>query len=82
MVNLLNQGKFPLTIPLFQLLFTNDRLVDILARFKVDEPVNLLFLRETICCPLFVPEQSSDQLIRYTNIQCAVSFARHDVDEV
>jgi hypothetical protein len=45
-IELFYQSDFPGPIPLLQLLLAPDRVFDVIELLKIDEPVDLVFLRE------------------------------------
>ena len=62
-------------------LFPCNRRLGSFVRLKIDKHFNAIFAGESFSQTLFVIPHSLHQIRCYTDIQCAVSSACHDVDK-
>jgi hypothetical protein len=70
-IELFYQSDFPGPIPLPQLLFAFDRVFDIVELLEVDEPVELVFLRETFYRLQVMLGYATNNIIGYTDVKRA-----------
>jgi hypothetical protein len=79
---LFNQPNLPRSIPLLQPLFTLDRVFRIIELFEIDEPHDVVFLRETLDQFRFVLEDATNEVIGHANVQRATGAACEDADVI
>lgn len=77
---LFDEGDFPSSLPIFQLLFACNCGIDIRCFFEVDEAVHLIFGSETGNGIVFVLGYPMHEIIGDADIERAVTFARKDID--
>ena len=78
-IHALNQGDALGSIQSFDLLLAMNGVVDVFVFFVVDEPVDFLFLCESLYLAFLVLKHSLVQAVRHTGVNAA-RFARHDVN--
>jgi hypothetical protein len=72
---LFNQSYFPCPVPLFQLLLSWYRTVNICCLLKMYQEMNLILFCKSFFSIMFVFVDSSYKVICNTNIECSILFA-------
>ena len=70
-----NQPYFPFSRPMLDVVFALDRSLNVLVVFEINEPLDLILFRKScdLAIPMFV--NSSDKVVRNTDVQDAVGRA-------
>ncbi len=76
---MVNQPHFPLSIPLFQFLFSINCLLHIAMPFAINQLLHPVFPCKFTCCTILMLTYPLCQLISHTNIQRSVSLIRQYV---
>ena len=79
-VTLFNQAHLPLAVPLLDLLLAVDCLTHVAVEFVVDQAVNAVPLRESICEVVSVFVDASHKITGYPGVQRPVELAGQNVD--
>jgi hypothetical protein len=79
---LFDKLDLPGAFPVFQSLFAEDRLLDVIELFEVNQPMNPIPLRESINEPLPMLIDSSDQIVGDADVKRAADLAGQDIDPV
>jgi hypothetical protein len=72
----------PGAFPVFQSLFTEDRLLNIIELFEIYQPMNSILLREALNEPLLMLINSSYEIVGDTDVKRAANSARQDIDPI
>ncbi len=79
---LFDQIQLPLSVPLFHLLLSLDRIANVAKPFEVNEQVDAIFFCETFNKSLLMFEDSALNVIRHADVKRSITLARHDIDVV
>ena len=78
----LDQPGLPVAIPFLQLLFSANSIFRVFIGFNIDQTMNVIFFNEFGAKTKPVLFHSSTQIIRYTDIERAVTPTRKDVNVI
>jgi len=81
-IMLLDESELPLSIPLLQLFFSSNRFLNLMEHFIVYQPTNVVPAGESRKQMHLMLKYSSLKIASHTDVECAISLARHDIDEV
>ena len=79
-IKLFDQSNFPGSIPLLQSFLANNRILNVIELFEIDQFVNAISLREAFHEFETMLTNPSDEVIRHADIERAILAACQNVD--
>ena len=76
----INQVQFPVTRPMFDVLFSSDRHADVVMPFSVNQSGQVISLREPVAGAGSMFPCAMGKIVRYPDIQRSERLIRHDVN--